>query len=420
MAEVITIPFKPRTLQAELHNRLERFNVLVCHRRFGKTVFAINELIRLALTVKKQRPRVAYMCPLFKQAKSVAWDMLKHYSRVVPGVVFNEAELRADYPNGGRVQLFGADNYDALRGIYLDGVVLDEYAQMSPRAWGEVIRPALSDRKGMAIFIGTPMGHGAFYELYNRAQDLKGWHRELYKASETNLLDTEELEAMQAEMTEDEYAQELECSWSAAIRGAFYSKELGKIDEQVTNVPYDQNLQVITACDLGIADSFSIWYIQIAGSEIRVIDYDEFTGMGLPEIIKEMREKPYQYIEHIAPFDIKVRELGSGTSRLETARKLGINYKIAPKMTVQDGINAVRTQIPRMWFDRIKCKEGLEALRQYRTEYNDKRGVFSNAPLHDWCSHASDAMRYFCITKHNSGMSGEPLDYSRMNRAMSR
>ena len=413
MSQTIVIPYKPRSLQAELHERLERFNVLVCHRRFGKTVFAINELIRLALTVDKSRPRLAYMCPLFKQAKSVAWDMLKEFSRVVPGVVFNEAELRADYPNGGRVQLFGADNYDALRGIYLDGVVLDEYAQMSPRAWGEVIRPALSDRKGMAIFIGTPMGHGAFYDLYNKADNLKGWHRELYKASDTHLLDSEELDAMRDEMTDDEYAQELECSWSAAIRGAFYSKELAKIEHQIKEVPYDQNLPVITACDLGISDSFVIWYIQESGGEIRVIDCDAYTGMGLPDVIKEMDAKPYKYKQHIAPHDISVRELGSGQSRIEIARKLGIKYDIAPKMSVQDGINAVRTQIPRMFFDKEKCRYGVEALTQYRTVYDDKRGVFSKAPLHDWSSDYADALRYFCVSKRKAVVSSQPLDYSK-------
>jgi hypothetical protein len=419
MAEIV-IPYKPRELQALLHDRLERFNVLVCHRRFGKTVFAINEMIRLALTVDKDRPRAAYMCPLFKQAKQVAWDMVKHYSRVIPGVIFNESELRADYPNGGRLQLFGADNADALRGIYLDGVVLDEYAQMSPRAWSEVLRPALSDRKGMAIFIGTPQGHNSFHDLYEQADRLSGWHRELYKASETQLLDDDELKAMQAEMSDDEYAQELECSWTAAIKGAFWAKELTEIEDQIKTVPYDQNLPVTTACDLGIADSFSIWYIQELAGEIRVIDYDEYTGMGLPDIIRKMDEKGYKYKQHIAPFDIHVRELGSGTSRLETARKLGVNYTMAPKMPVQDGINAVRTSIPRMYFDKDKCKDGLEALRQYRTEYNDKRGIFSNAPLHDWCSHAADAMRYFCITKRKSSMSGKPIDYSQMDRAIQR
>ena len=414
----IVIPYKPRTLQAELHERLDRFNVLVCHRRFGKTVFAIKEMIRLVLSCDKDKPRAAYMCPLFKQAKQVAWDMVKHYSRVVPGVVFNEAELRADYPNGGRLQLFGADNADALRGIYLDGVVLDEYAQISPRAWSEVIRPALADRKGMAIFIGTPQGHNSFYDLYDKAETLKGWNRELYKVSDTKLLDNEELEAMKAEMTEDEYAQELECSWTAAIKGAFWAKELVEIESQIRAVPYDANYPVITACDLGIADSFSIWYIQELAGEIRVIDYDEYTGMGLPEIIRKMGEKGYMYKEHIAPHDIKVRELGSGTSRLETAKRLGINYTMAPNMPVQDGINAVRTSIPRMYFDAVKCKHGLEALRQYRTEYNDKRGVFSNAPLHDWCSHAADALRYFCVTKRKSNLASKPIDYSQMNKAM--
>ena len=414
----VVIPYKPRPLQAQVHNDLKRFNVIVCHRRWGKTVFAINELIRLVLTCKRERPRAAYMCPLFKQAKQVAWDMVKHYSRVIPGVTFNESELRADYPNGGRLQLFGSDNADALRGIYLDGVVLDEYAQMSPRAWSEVIRPALSDREGMAIFIGTPQGHNGFYDLYDRAKTLEGWSRELYKASDTGILPEAELTAMAAEMSEDEYAQELECSWTAAIRGAFWAKELSDIDHQITRVPYDEALPVITCCDLGIADSFAIWYAQEIAGEIRFIDYDEYTGMGLPDVIRQMQDKPYIYSVHIAPHDINVRELGTGVSRLETARKLGINYKIAPKLAVQDGIDAVRSSIKRMWFDAEKCREGLEALRMYRTEYDDKRQIFSNAPLHDWCSHAADAMRYYCVTKNKTSRSAAPINYSRMDKAL--
>lgn len=414
----IVIPYKPRPLQRKLHNELKRFNILVCHRRFGKTVFAINELLRKALTCELERPRVAYMCPLFKQAKNVAWDMLKHYARDIPGVKFNEAELRCDLPNGGRVQLYGNDNADALRGIYLDMVVLDEYAQMTSRAWTEVLRPALSDRKGSAIFIGTPQGMNSFFDLFEKATWLPNWRKTMYKASETGLLDQDELDAMKLEMSEDEYAQELECSWTAAIRGAYYAKELVDIEDHVKTVPYDQNLPVITSCDLGMADSFSVWYAQEAAGEIRFIDYDEFTGMGLPDVIKQMDAKPYKYAQHIAPFDIEVRELGTGKSRLEVARTLGINYHVAKKLSIQDGINAVRTTIPRMWFDEEKCKHGLDALRQYRTEYNDKRGVFSNAPLHDWCSHAADAMRYYCITKRKGSMSSQPLDYSQLDRAI--
>ncbi len=412
----VVIPYKPRPLQKKLHKQLKRFNVLVMHRRFGKTVFAINELVKQIMLCKLERPRGAYICPLYSQAKRVAWDYLKHYTAVIPGVKYNEAELRADFPNGGRISLLGADNVDSLRGIYLDEVVLDEYAQMKPSLWTTVIRPALSDRKGRAIFIGTPQGLNGFYDLYDKAGDMPDWFRMLYRASETGVVDPAELLAMHEEMEENEYLQELECSWSAAIRGAYYAKRLEETAEQVMSVPYDESIPVITSCDLGIADSFSIWYFQEAAGEIRVIDYDEYTGMGLPDIIREMDKKPYIYGRHIAPHDIRVRELGSGNSRLEIAAKLGIKYEIAPMIGVQDGINAVRSAIPRMYFDSVKCKEGLEALKQYHSQYNEKTRVFSNAPVHDWCSHAADAMRYYCITKHKSSKQAQPLNYPKRNR----
>ena len=395
----IVIPYKPRPLQKKLHNELQRFNVIVCHRRFGKTVFAINELIKTALVTQHKNPRVAYLCPLHKQAKTVAWEYVKDFSRAIPGVAFNESELRADYPNGGRLQLFGADNPDALRGVYLDKVVLDEYSQMAPNAWSEVIRPALSDRKGGAIFIGTPMGLNNFNRLYMDAESLDGWFRAIYKASETNIIDMEELKAAQREMTEEEYAQEYECSWSAAIRGAYYGKLMQDADDRIRSVPHDNNLPVITSWDLGIDDSTAIWFWQAIGSEIRAIDYEEYQGMGLPDIVRELTNKPYTYSQHIAPHDIKVRELGSGKSRLETARNLGVKFTVAPNQSIAEGINAVRSILPRTWFDYEKCKHGIEALKQYRTEYDDKRGVFRVNPLHDWSSHAADSARYFAITR---------------------
>jgi len=410
MGEVVTIPYKPRELQKKLHKRLARFNVLVCHRRFGKTVFSINEMIRLVLSCKRERPRVAYICPLFKQAKNVAWDMVKHYSRVIPGVVFNEAELRADYPNGGRLQLYGADNADALRGIYLDGVVLDEYAQINPRAWSEVIRPALSDRKGSAIFIGTPQGHNSFYDLFKRADVMDNWHREMYKASETGLLDDEELNAMRMEMTEAEYEQELECSWSAAIRGAYYAKAMD--EAKIMSVPYDPAIGVITTWDLGVSDATVIWFLQIAGAEIRAINCLSFQGSGLDAIVKKLNELPYSYTHHIVPHDIKVRELGTGKTRLETLASLGVRGKVAPNQSIADGIAATRAIIPRMVFDEEKCKQGIEALRQYRTEYDDKRQVFRSNPLHDWCSDFADSLRYFAISKDITYNGSEFDDFS--------
>jgi phage terminase large subunit len=171
---IVEIPYSPRPLQREAHNSKQRFKLLVCHRRFGKTVFAVNELIKSACTSTKENPRYAYIAPLYRQAKAVAWDMLKTFSRPIPGIKYNEAELRADFPNGARISLYGGDNPDTLRGIYLDDCVMDEYAQMSERLWPEVIRPALSDRKGGAIFIGTPMGHNAFYNMYQNVKDDDG------------------------------------------------------------------------------------------------------------------------------------------------------------------------------------------------------------------------------------------------------
>jgi len=413
---LIRIPYSPRPLQATLHNQLDRFNVLVCHRRFGKTVFAINQLIKDTFKCQHENPRTAYLAPLYRQAKSVAWDYLKQFTRVIPGAKFNEQELRADFPNGARIQLYGCDSPDSLRGIYLDSVVLDEYAQMSPRVWSEVIRPALSDRQGRAIFIGTPMGHNAFYDRWAACDELDGWFSALYRASETQVVNDIELAAAKREMTDAEYQQEFECSWTAAIRGAYWAKEMAQAEEdgRITSVPYDENYPVVTSWDLGIKDSTVVWFGQEVGSEVRFINCLAFQGVGLPDMVRELNKLPYIYDQHKAPHDIKVRELGSGVDRKTTAAKLGINFDVTPNIPVQDGIQAVRSLIKRCVFDRENCRDGIEALIQYRSEYNDKRNIFSKAPLHDWCSDYADSMRYYAVCPTSSGYSGD-IDYSRAN-----
>lgn len=399
----VVIPYKPRELQAYLHNNLARFNVVVCHRRFGKTVFSINEMIKSAvkdIMNGKTAPRYAYLAPLFKQAKTVAWDELKRLLKNFPDVKFNEAELRADFM-GARIQLYGADNPDTLRGIYLDGVVLDEYAQMNPKMYSEVIRPALSDRKGWAVFIGTPKGKNEFYDIYHTAKEKKGWGRFIFKASETGILDDEELEMAQQDMSESEYEQEYECSWSAALRGAYYAKELEAAydEERVGKVPYDPSKQVITSWDLGVSDSTAIWFAQQDGKSLNVIDYYENSGEGLPHYIDVLNSKGYRYGAHIAPHDIAVREFSTGKSRKDLAFSLGIDFQVAPKLRVMDGIDNVRTTLNRCWFDEEKTKKGLDALLQYKSSYDDKKKIWSQKPVHDWTSHASDAFRYLCITE---------------------
>lgn len=412
--EVIKIPYRPRPLQKALHKTLKRFSVIVCHRRWGKTVFAINEAIKTAFTCQHPNPRIAYIAPLYKQAKAVAWDYLKQFTDPIPGRTYNEAELRVDLPNGARIQLFGGDSPDSLRGIYLDLVVLDEYAQMSPRLWSEIIRPTLSDRKGRAIFIGTPRGHNQFYELYTMAQSEPEWLVRVHKASETGIVDQSELESARKTMTEAEYEQEFECSWQAAIRGAYYGKLIGDLEGKgrISRVSYDETVKVETWWDLGVGDSTSIWFVQRVGAEIHVIDYYEMTGEGLPHYARVLDKRGYIYSQHVAPHDIRVRELGSGKSRLEIAKELGINFVIAPQQSVDDGIQAVRAMLPKCWFDAEKCTQGLEALRQYRAEYDDRLRTFRTRPLHDWTSHAADAFRYGAITKAPSVYEDVEYEYA--------
>lgn len=406
MSTEVVIPFFPREHQARILREMARFNVLVCHRRFGKTVLAINLLVREAATSPLLNPRCAYLAPLYRQAKAVAWDYLRRFAGPVPGVRFFENELRADFPNGGRVQLFGSDNPDALRGIYLDGVVLDEPAQMRGRLWGEVVRPALADREGWAVFIGTPQGHNSFYQLHQQAATLPGWYSATFRASETGILPEDELAAARLTMTEEAYDQEFECSFEAAVRGAFYGKELAEAEAsgRVCDVPIDPALPVNTAWDLGMADSTVIWFFQVSpGGQIRLVDYYETEGEALRHYADVLEAREYRYGVHLAPHDIAVRELGTGKSRLEVARGLGLNFEIAPNLPLLDGINAAKMALPVCWFDRGRTARGLEALKLYRAA-QDSLGLLLSRPLHDWTSHAADAFRMLAVGRDSATM----------------
>lgn len=371
----------------------------MAHRRAGKTVATINDLIRAALTCDKPNPRFAYIAPLLGQAKDVAWEYLKQFALVIPGTTPHETELRVDFPNGGRIRLYGADNPDRLRGLYLDGVVLDEYADMRPRLWGEIIRPALADRQGWGVFIGTPKGRNEFWQIFDHAGRDPEWYSAILKASETGILNAEELDAARKSMSEDQYAQEFECSFQAAVMGAYYGKALEQAEKagRIGRVPYDPMLEVTTAWDLGIGDSTAIWFCQQLGRETRLIDYYEASGVGLDHYAKVLRDKPYAYREHLLPHDAEVKELGTGRSRVETLASLGIRVRVLPKQPVDDGINAARVLLPSCWFDAEKCKQGIEALRQYRRAYDEKRRDFLPTPLHDWTSHGADAFRYLAM-----------------------
>jgi hypothetical protein len=325
-------------------------------------------------------------------------------------VKFHETELRCDLPTGARISLLGAENPDSLRGIYLDGCVMDEVAQMPENVFPEVIRPALSDRKGWAVFVGTPKGHNAFYDLYEEAAADESWLCAIYKASETGILDDEELTAARQTMSEDQYQQEFECSWNANVPGAIYGKELEDAASagRICNVPHDPSVKVDTWWDLGVGDSTAIWFTQTVGRAVHVVDYYEARNEGLPHYCKVLMDRRYLYGTHNAPHDIEVRELGSGKSRREIAWDLGLNFRVVPKLPIEDGIHAAQMIIPRLWFDRERCKVGLEALRQYHRAYNERTRAFRASPVHDWTSHAADAFRYFAVGLREDRGTGRP------------
>ena len=398
--ERINLGYQPREQFIPFHQRKERWACIVAHRRAGKTVACIADLVDAALRDESGNGRFAYVAPLYAQAKDIAWAYLKDYAARIPGTSINESELRADFPNGARIRLYGADNYDRMRGLYFDGVVLDEPADMPVNAWPMVIRPALSDRKGWAVFIGTPKGHNGFYDTYVEAKDSPDWFCALHKASDTGIIDEDELATALKIMGQDRYDQEFECSFEAAIQGAYYATEMRAVMDEgrICHVPHEPSVGVVTAWDLGVGDSTAIWFMQEVGQERRIIDYYESSGVGLDHYANVLQERRYNYVDHVLPHDAQVRELGSGKSRIETLDALGVRpVTIAPQLRVDDGIQAVRSFLARCWFDEEKCHRGIEALKQYRRDFDEKGKTWRARPLHDWTSHPADAFRYLAI-----------------------
>jgi hypothetical protein len=363
----------------------------------GKTVSAINHLIKDALLNQKEAPRYAYIAPTYGQAKRVAWDYLVKYAEPLGGTS-NISELRVDFW-GRRIQLFGSDNPETLRGQYFDGVILDEIGDQNPKIWTDIVRPALADRKGWCLFIGTPKGHNHFKELRDRADKEDGWGLLEFKASETGVVDDTELKAAKNEMGEDKYRQEFECSFDAAVEGSYFGQILNELEEKkhMQEIPREELSRTFTAWDLGMGDSTSIWVAQLVGTEVRLLDYYENHGVGLDHYVKWIKDNDYLKAEHILPHDVRVRELGTGKSRLEMLEESGLEVKIAPRMGLDDGIQAVRRLLPRCWFNVPQVQNGLNCLRNYRRDYDEKRKIFYERPLHDWSSHGSDSFRYLAL-----------------------
>lgn len=399
----MVIPYTPRTQFRALHDSTSRWAIVVAHRRAGKTVACINHLIRAALSCERPAGRFFYLAPFFVQAKDVAWGYLLEFSAAIPGIKVNASELWVEYPNGARVRLYGADNIDRMRGLYFDGGVLDEVADMDARVWGEVIRPTLADREGWAIFIGTPKGPNQFAEMWKEAQRQPGWLALMLRASETGILPQHELDELRASMSEDQYAQEMECSFDAAVKGAYYARQLERMraEGRICRVPPDPFLPVHTSWDLGMRDQTAIWLLQRVGTETRGVGYYAASSVGLDHYVQWLTDWLRQYDglrwgRHYLPHDVQVKELTSGRSRLQTLHALGLkDVMVVPAHSPLDGVNTVRRLLDRMWIDGEACEEGLRCLQLYRSAIDEKTGAFLPRPVHDQYSHGADALRYF-------------------------
>jgi phage terminase large subunit len=421
----VEVEYEQRDWAVEFHANPKRFKVLVLHRRAGKTTAVINHLIRDAMLTPGAR--YAYIAPTYKQAKNIAWDMVKATCRSIPSVEFNEVELTVRFPTNSKITLYGADNPDSLRGIGLWGVVFDEYSQQPSNIFTEIILPALADHQGYAVWIGTPKGKNDFYRLFQQAisgvdqdgrdvsEDWWGLH---LKASESGIIPDKELDLIRRNTSEDEFAQELECSFDASIKGAYYSKEIQKArtDGRIAPYNFDPLLPVFTVWDLGVADATAIGFYQKIGHQILMVDYYEASDRGLNHYIKVLREKDYIYSRHFAPHDIKQREWTTNKSRWEIARELGLYFELIPELSVEDGINAGRMVFPRLIINEKNCARFVDYLSQYHKEWDDKRGAFKDRPKHDFTSHAADVHRYMAIVEGNAADTVNQPDFNLYNQ----
>ena len=415
-------PYQLGLWSAMIDNKKKRA-IYVWHRRAGKDLLALNRILYSAMF--EAVGTYWHIFPSYAQGAKSVWQETnsegRKYIDYIPQELIakkNEKELKITLKNGSIYQIVGSDNPDSLRGAGIKGAVFSEYAEQDPRAWG-TIQPMLLENNGWAMFNFTPKGQNHAYELYKMAQKMPDvWHSEIKTAEETGVFTQEQLEQVKAEIlsegkTLDFFNQEFLCSFNNPIEGAYYSKIIDDLDKQgrIGDFPHNPALPVFTFWDLGVGDATTIWFAQFVGNEIRIIDYIEDNNRGLDSYIKEVKDITYIYEQHYAPHDIQIREFTNGKSRLETAYELGLRFMIAPKLSIDDGINAVRSILPKCFFNEATTRRGLLTLKNYKKEFDNKNNTFKLQPKHDWASHGADAFRYLAVSyRENIGQSRQRWD----------
>lgn len=389
--------------------------VKVWHRRAGKDLTDFNVEIKEAV---KTPQTIVHVFPTLKMGREILWEGMtnegRRFTDFVPSALLNkkpnETRMTMDFVSGSIFRVGGADDPDSLRGGNPKIFVLSEWSEHDPYTWA-VIRPIILANKGKVLFNFTPKGDNHAKTTWNIAGEegeAGGWWRERLTVDDTGLFTKEQLEREKREYIREfgeiegaaKFEQEYYCSFESPVVGSYYGEFINKAesDNRIVSVPYDNSAPVNTAWDLGVGDSTAIWFYQLVGQEIHLIDYYASSGVGLEHYVNELRSKGYSYNKHFAPHDIEVKEIGTGKSRWELAKNFGINFEIVPKLPVDDGIQAVRSILPRCWFDKEKCDLGVSALKNYAREWDAKNKVYRPYPKHDWASHPADSFRYLAVT----------------------
>jgi hypothetical protein len=392
----IELKYEPRRAFLPFHNRKARFSDMVCHRRSGKTVAAVNDLIIGALECTLKRPQLAYIAPTYQMAKRIAWEYVKEYAAPLIEQT-HEAELRITLKNEAKIYLLGSENADALRGIYLDGAVLDEYAQMRPSMVSQVVLPCLSDRQGWLVKMGTVKGKNHFYDSYRKSEADPKAFTMMLKASESGIIPAEELAIIRAHMEDADYRQEYECDWDASLKGSIYGveMELAEKEGRIAEFAEDTNLPIDVITDLGYTDDTVLVFFQQGPSGILVHEVYANNEQEWDVYLDEMESRNVRDI--YLPHDAKAKNLQTGRSIVEQTIRRGYRPKLVPDHKLRDGISATRKLLPFVYWNRPLTSHAIEAMKSYRREWDDKLGCFRDRPVHDWSSHIADAIRYLGV-----------------------
>ena len=416
---VIRLPhnWTPRDYQKPFWSFLEHGGkraLAIWHRRSGKDEVLLH---RMACATQERVGTYWYMLPEASQARKAIWEAINPHTgkrRIDDAfphglrATTREQDMMIRFKNGSTFQVVGSDNFNSLVGAPPIGIVFSEWALANPSAWA-YLRPILLENGGWAAFNTTPRGRNHAWRMFRAHEGDEDWFTEVLSADRSGVFSPEALHTEAAEYRAEygeaegkaRFDQEYLCSFEAGVPGAYYADFIRRAEEEgrITRVPWDPQIEVVTAWDLGYSDSTAIWFAQVTGREIRLIDYYENAGQGLDHYVKAIRERPYLYHSHILPHDVEVHELGTGKSRLETLQALGLGaaIKVCPNLPLDDGIQAARAILPRIVFDTKRTEKGLDALRLYHRDWDPVARAFKQKPRHDWTSHAADAFRYLAI-----------------------